>query len=353
MIELNIRFTLITANGTISPAGIEAVQSLILSQRLTEGDWKDLNPTNGRSLLPVLPDEWQWTWVIQRGIYAGTMPKRISSYYFKAHGLKCPPAFLAALGNLARQHSNEQLTYHFDFTDRFDWQAGDFGDAGSCLWNSREAGRTIMQDNGAKAVRFYNNDGRGIGRAWLYEIQPSLLVTWGGYGFKADSTLQIARVLAQHFNLTYKKISLVNQGDDGGLVWINNGRGYLLGLPGMVAPYSYYDLEFPTPEDHCESCGRPVAEDNHYVGADDEFYCEECYYTRFEDCGYCGQVRFREDITYVQSAMSYVCDRCLDRDFDRCASCDEYFNHHDLTEYHEEVYCRNCFAELEKDDSEE
>lgn len=352
MIEFNKRIKLTTPAGMISIAGIDAIRTFIFHQNLETDEWKAVNPEATFPRLPSLPEDWNWTWIVQRGTYAGTMPKRISSYYHKVHSLKCPPAFLTAVGNLARQHSLDNTAYDFEFVDHFDWQAGEFGDHGSCLWGSRETAKDIMLANGCKAVRFYDANGNGQGRAWFYTIQPDLHVVWGGYGFLADATLTIARVLALHLALTYKRISLTNNEDDGGLVWINAGRGYLIGFPDVLKLYDRYDLGWETNEDHCHDCGRALDEDDTYIGADDEMYCQRCYDESFDDCAHCGRSEFRDNTTYIDG-MGAVCDTCLDRHYVRCETCEEWIVNDDSVVHQDEYYCRDCFSKLEPDEPNE
>ena len=64
----------------------------------------------------------------------GTMPKRISKYLYKGYKLKISSAFMAEIGNIARTHTLKDDIYVFDITQRLTWDAGDFGDDGSCYF---------------------------------------------------------------------------------------------------------------------------------------------------------------------------------------------------------------------------
>src|SRR6185295_6706860 len=99
--------TINTPAGTISYTGMAAISNYIANQTLQSDPWKALNPTNQLYYLPALPEDWDWVWVVAKGDYAGTMPKRIAKYFYKSRGLKSPPSFLQEIGNLARRHSSE------------------------------------------------------------------------------------------------------------------------------------------------------------------------------------------------------------------------------------------------------
>ena len=55
--------------------------------------------------LPSLPNDWSWDWVVQKGQYAGTLPKRVNKFYRKEHGIKVTTEILSQIGNIANQHT--------------------------------------------------------------------------------------------------------------------------------------------------------------------------------------------------------------------------------------------------------
>src|SRR5688572_6324743 len=196
--ERYTRYSVTFPQGEISPSGSNQILDYIYAQSLQTEAWKTLNPEAKATFLPVLPDDWQWTWIVQRGEYVGTLPKRIRSFYFKQHGIKCPDSFIEQIGNLARQHSDSQSYYTFEIVDQFDWEAGDFGDSGSCYWGGNAGARIMLNDNGGMAVCFFTDSGHGYARAWFVEIDTDLFIIFNGYGFGRgiNATLTIARVLA-------------------------------------------------------------------------------------------------------------------------------------------------------------
>jgi len=351
--ELNKRFTLTSPKGTISNAGIDGITLFISNQRLMQGAWKEMNPETELVFLPPLPNEWEWVWTIQRGKYAGTLPKRVSSYYHKVHKLKCPPDFLREIGNLAKQHTEDNATYTFEVVDKFDWNAGDFGDRGSCFWGGRERAREIMQENGGLAVCFYDSEGKGIARAWFQSIGENLYVVWNGYGFPGNPTLTIARVIALHLNASYKRIQLTNSSSDSGVLYINSGRGFMIGASEVLEQYIQYDFEWDTADDTCEDCGRDLYEDDVYVTPDGQHLCESCYHELYENCERCGEDYPRESVHYIESVRQYVCEHCVEYDFSYCESCDREYLSEDMQEHDNRWYCSRCFEELEVEPPEE
>ena len=77
--ELFTRFTL-SARRNHFDAGIRELIALIQTQNRRSDVWTAIDPTPSRYYLPALPDTWEWVWVIERGEYAGTMPKRVRNY---------------------------------------------------------------------------------------------------------------------------------------------------------------------------------------------------------------------------------------------------------------------------------
>ncbi len=246
VLTLDQRFTLSMPEGTISDTGQELISALIASQKIREDAWKALNPDIDFHYLQPLPNDWNWVWVVTRKAdFVGTFAKRVSKYYHVAQGLKCPAEFIQEIGNIARSHSSDAMSYDFEFVARIDWEAGAFGDDGSCWWGEYEEARSLLIDNGGRAVRFYR-DGAGIGRAWMAPYNETLYILFNGYGFVGDSTLVIARIVAEFLGLSYKRIELENHN---GLMFINNDTGYLIGPHDMIAPVDTHLLRFGrTPE---------------------------------------------------------------------------------------------------------
>lgn len=341
MIELYKRYTHTNQPGTISNEGIIKINNFIARQWLKAEDWQKLNPETSLYYLPQLPIDWSYVWLIKEGEYRGTFPKRVRSYYHKAHGLKCLDSFITELGNLARRYSESTSAYHFEFVNRFDWRDGDFGDSGSCFWHQNAGALDMLTDNGAWAIRFYDDNGKGFGRALVVMIESDLYVVFNGYGFYSDDTFIIARVIAQFSGLTFKRIDLMNNGMDNGTLWINgSGIGYIVGKPETVAGYSDYDFGWEDIyRDICYRCDRPVFEDDLYFGLDDNPYCQDCFYEIFDTCESCYETHWREDITHTGDHR-YLCHDCLEKlGYEECADCHEIYRADDMTLHEDQWYC--------------
>lgn len=326
MIELYKRYTLITPQGQLSLSGIFLVKQFI-----------------EKSGLPALPEDWQWTWQVERGEYRGKFTTRAAAYWRKEHDVKVDQSVLTELGNIARAHTETSATYTFEFVNRLDWNRGDFGDPNSCLWTMYANGRMSMQDNGVWAVRFYDEQGKGYARAWFYVVTDWYIV-WNGYGLM---TQVIARVVSQFLSLNYKQIDLSNYGEDAGAVYINGGTGYAIGTWEALDDMWEYDFEFYVEDvDTCNHCGRTLNEDNTYRGADDEYYCDDCFYRFFQDCWHCGDAYEIGTLERIESDGNYVCTYCRDRYYRECFSCGQLHYRYSTYPFEGRIYCHDCADNL-------
>lgn len=345
MIEFNKRFQLTTPAGMISETGISEINQLIAAQRLDQDEWKALNPSITALFLPILPFDWQWVWIVSKGIYAGTMAKRVASYYYKQFSIKSPTSFIEQIGNLARQHTSDGVSYDFDFTNALDWEDGDFGDAGSCYWGDHAAARDMLISDGAFAIRFYSTGDEGIGRAWIVDriAANGFYVVYNGYGISDSATLTAARVMSLFLSLTYKRVVLRNNDHTSGMLWINGGVGYLVGSIEVIADVTWFDLQI---EDMlaCHNCGQPLTDDQAYRGPDDENYCDDCFYEYFDTCYECDDYHHREDLTYIEGLDRDVCHWCLTQYYITCAECGEDIHRNDSYEIEDKDgrYCEDC-----------
>jgi hypothetical protein len=273
------------------------------------------------------------------------MPKRVASYFFKKFGIKSPTAFLEQLGNVARQHTSEGVAYDFDFTDVFDWDDGDFGDAGSCYWGSNEAARDMLMENGGFAIRFYNDEGEGFGRAWVVSRQPSegFYVVFNGYGVSDSATLTAARIMSLFLSVTYKRVVLRNNGTQTGMLWINGGIGYLIGNIQVIDAITYYDLHIPDVYTCCD-CGDVLHEDDVYTSPDGDHFCSYCFYERYDTCYECEEHTDRDDMIYIEGLDRDVCSYCFREWYTTCAQCEEDMHRNDTYEIegHKRRFCEQC-----------
>ncbi|MBZ0315584.1 MAG: hypothetical protein K8L91_04130 [Anaerolineae bacterium] len=307
--ELNTRYTL-TAPDTLSETGLQALRSYLSS--FYHLDWMQ-----GRSWLPSLPEDFDFTWQSKGGKFT----TRLSKYFYETCGIKLPANVLSEVGNIVRSHQQTGETYHFEFVTEFEWNAGKFADGSSCYWWSNATARDILRDNGAWGICFYDAANVGLGRAWLHNA-GDFYVLWNGYFYRAGNpTLTIAKVFAQFRSHPYRRIALYNGGRTDGALWIDSGIGYLIG-PSEKIKLNRFDLGWEAPNTCC-ICGHVVSEYEEYIGPDGDTYCANCFYDRFENCAYCGEAYHHENITWVDHDA--VCDWCLDRHYSYCDKCYEHY----------------------------
>jgi hypothetical protein len=212
-------------------------------------------------------DLWSWGWIETRGAYHGKLPKRVAAYLKAIYALKLTPEQISEIGNIARDHVLPGSTYLFDFTDKFDWSSGGFGDCGSCFWGCRDVARGVMEKVGVIAIRFYDALGySGIGRAWLYKLSDTQWILFNAYG---GNTITYANIFA-HFlrdvtdrQWEYDNVNLTVNGDAEGLIYINSRPQIIYVKDNMIADvdlcwpnYTYCkDCEYWFPvDDGCECC---------------------------------------------------------------------------------------------------
>lgn len=198
--------------------------------------------------IPIPFDVIGTEWVVGgKSEYVGTFPKRLSKYFYNEHHISLSSDMLTIIGTIAQRHSSDNVKKHrFDFTTKFDWSAGVFGDMSSCFWDNQKPLR-IIHDNGGYAVRFYAQGVEyvydsfaedekkkqlsyhklyqyGLARAWFVRDTPQkdCAVIFNGYGMGSDTTLKIARILSVHFGCCYKEVRLYNNGSPRGIIWINS-----------------------------------------------------------------------------------------------------------------------------------
>lgn len=325
--ELSIKlplkpFILKTPDGEISETGKDAIE-WFLQRKLNGYDeatglWKESN-------YHPLPNDFGWVWATNRG----TLPKRITSYYYKNWQYKLAPEIVTELGNLGKLHASKAQTIVLDMTDNIDWNDGAFGDGGSCFWGEKSGAKAMIEKHGF-AIRAYKaRDGypiienepidwpklRGYARAWLAEIRKNTLVVFNGYG---ESTLAFARFLALKFGCSYKRIGLLNNGYDDGVLWINGGTGYIVGEHSVIEGFSNHDLGWPEIEDDrytCEVCESRIPEYEH-VRADDAY-----------------------------GHTLTVCQGCSRT----CDNCEENFTSDALQRFDGERYCAGCRESIVKE----
>lgn len=352
----------------ITPAGMTAVKEFLAGNQL-----------------PDLPDNWMWEWVVQKGEYSGTFPRRYARYAYKIHSLNVDSRYLELLGNVYNSHASKVAEYFFDFDRTCDWAAGTFGDEGSCFWGGRNDARSIIRDNGGGAVRFFTTakGSKGIARAWIAPgfPNPEDLILFNAYG--TMQTRDIARVLATWLGLEYQGIPLTVMGNTQGTLWINGVRENGLGSNadyrgGLVVATServreYQELygkppQIKRPFDlpwkkvpvkfYCGVCHKKVGEEGEGLERgtreiDGSFLCGTCYPTHACTCENCGGETMLTQITEHEDGLK-ICRNC-NTHYHACFYCKRELHESELRQTEHErrwlcldhlqehyVYCLNC-----------
>ena len=389
-LEVGKRFRLELPQDLISEEGIAEVNEYL--RGVYYDRWRELRNDLGEFEV-WLNRDFPRDWVVGKGPYVGTFPKRVTNWLFKERQIKATSEVISSIGNIARKHTNSHKDFEFDFADEFRWRAGAFGDSGSCYWSGNDDARYMLEHYDARAIRFFEpGTDKGIGRAWLARLtdhsdvlgeaaqetdrygryvrtkpqidRSQVVVMFNAYG--KFETVRVARMLATFLSVSYKTVEVLNGGRSDGKLWINHyrdgihggGRGFLLGLPENIDPVDFVDLNYTRyerprmPDWNCRACSAELfdGDDNVRTGEDGYVYCEGCFSERFADCDHCTSSVLHDDTftVYVgtQHTEQYWCSACTLADAARCADCDN--THTDaqmrlgLDGYR---YCEECYDE--------
>lgn len=206
--------------------------------------------------LPMFPNDWAWVYndtspASKEKRYKGKFAKRAGKFVHDETGSKMTDAQRATLGKLARDNAASDAFYRYEVTGCFDWNAGDFGDYGSCFWDGNSGARTAMQEHDQfYALRFYDECEDGDGRAWLYHIDRDAIILFNAYG--SIELLEMASMLCQlrGSEYTYKRIRISNHGKDCGTLYLNAGNGYVIcKTDHHMTGESAFDFELECPDE--------------------------------------------------------------------------------------------------------
>jgi len=330
----------------IGNAGMDEVRNLLIKEGVLQYSYE----------FESVIEEVGCEWIVKKGKYAGTFPKRIAKSIKAKYKKKIDPTILGNLGELAKRHTVEAKGYRIDFTSDFSWRAGDFGDEGSCFWGDHGGAKDMILNAGGLAVRFYEDDGwgsdKGYGRAWMLPYGKHWVI-FNTYG-KHLTTITVARILATEMGWSYKRIRFHNNGDYDHTLWINGARAYLIGETGKIEDIDSVDLRLT--DEHrggeyvCAMCDERMDD---YFTVNGSWYCSYCYEDNFFYCEGCNCDRYTADSSEVYYWMDgrmryysqYVCDDCH-YDAIECKVCNRRFMEALNVVDHSEV-CNDCIEDLD------
>ena len=93
----------------------------------------------------------------------------------------------------------------------------------------------------------------------------------------------------------------------------------------------------------CENCGYESENFDDFRMISGDLYCDECYYV----CDHCGDICLH---IYTTQDNNEICESCRCNYYYRCENCGELIEESEIHTYHGDIYCSDCFSELEGDD---
>ena len=294
-------------------------------------------------------DNESWgVWLVAKGKYAGTLPKRLNSLCYKEFGLHLPANILSEFGQAMGKVNQTKGEYWIQFLDGIDWNRGAFGDDGSCFWGDREGAKEMMSSVGALAVKIWSSVQSGGGdnhnnynsnrltieydNNWLYSNSRFWMIPhskglacFNGYGMELIRSIRLVSTL---LGVSYYKVSIENNDSTDNTLYINSGSGYLLGEYDRITKVNSIDFRIDDIENRgsCDRCGGDYnTDDITYVNGCN--YCEECLNECYTSCEYCNE--YVDNGNVYELDGEYYCESCFNRRGYVCGKCGEHFNKDD------------------------
>lgn len=234
--------------------------------------------------------------LVQAVMASKARPARAVSKLLRDRGCKVDEQLLSRIGSLLKL-----AEYRLEERDRIDWNAGDFGDRGSCFWGSHATSRDNLSLGAPEFRAFvvYNGD-RGVARCLSFEIDEGRLF----FNFYNLSLVEFRYLLGRAGWELYP----VDARYAGRAFYLNGGRE--VGINALFTkPVEVLDI----PPDHveevehdCAVCCCPGATHQTSVG----LVCSDCFATQFERCYVCERMHPIADIAHVLPSAFYVCRDC-------------------------------------------
>ena len=202
-----------------------------------------------------------WKWIAP----GGTLLRRVQKWYNEQFSENLPYMTIEQIHNVIRTRVPKQKKYYIEFTQDLDWQAGDFGDGGSCFFGIRNIVRDEMQKDGRFwAVRFYT-ESRNYGKRVDYMDNEHLygharalftleyikinrtvtlpyMVIFNGHTIPTD---KIAQIVSAYFHMPFKWMDTTNNKKATGGIYLNDGS-YIVAPQKALNGISNYDFGMKT-----------------------------------------------------------------------------------------------------------
>lgn len=302
--------------------------------------------------IPVIGEEnWEsFDYLISKGVYAGSLVKRLTKWLKKDMGVIPAPDFIGQIGNIIGKISNKDAeTYFVTMSNYFDWKPGTFNynqsggssESDSCFWQSRNCAREALREfYDAKSIIVKNSSMDNLARCWIisgmeedfdnyHYSRTNHDIIFNAYG--GLELYKIARILTYCGYSSYNKVSFCTTDDV--RMYINSDSGFAMSINGeecreslRIAPeYEYYS---------CTRCG-----DNTSIYYN--FVCDECKEGR-KTCCWCGYDYYGDEGTYVYD--EFYCDDCFTGTFVICERCGDNVKIDDSHTLENHNFCEYCYC---------
>jgi hypothetical protein len=294
-------------------------------------------------------------------LYSGRLTTRLCKW-IKTGGERINNGKKQELAELINFWRSNGCLYVYDFTSNLhSWSSGEFGDAYSCYWGDRSGARTMLESHGALAMRFYQpkeydnwsqaQHGYGIGRVWVIPYGDDYIAyngywDWDKWHDHNDNISQrLAQILAHHLGgWAVRRISLSNNSEECGLLYINSGSGYLITREPSETSWVNLDWEDELGENegyHCDMCSNWLDEDDIWTYGNYTM-CESCYHEHVVQCRICTDSIWEENGHYHTVNDETYCNDCYDARFGECHECGEEIRFSHAVQIHGKYYCMEC-----------
>jgi hypothetical protein len=274
---------------------------------------------------------------------AGNWPKRFAKV-MKKRGHVFTNDYLSQIGKIARESCILSKGTELIVTTNFNWTPGKYGDGGSCFWGCRSASKVILKGLNSYAILLHGEEDSPIARCWCSPYEQSYVV-YNCYSREGEpiNLVSFSRMLSDTFNMPYyRDIELTCDGMEEGPLWINGGRGYIIGDQ-SVSEISEVDFNYRL---ECDDCGRTCT--GSAVYEDGRVLCGNCEdESEHYHCVNCGDHIHSDDVFYEDDdADEPYCEECFYERFARCyGGCDQYARLNDHFIVNGEIWCRYCFED--------
>lgn len=312
----------------------------------------------------------EWVYMTKRG----TLAKRIRAMLKRGkHNPDFPmediPVFnlsdaqTAKIGEIAFDNTYKDTEYTFDFDNKIEWRAGAFADPNSCLLlDKRSISVPTMLHAGIFAMRFFNKNGAGVGRAWILPRQDMQgYLVMNGYGL---STSTIALLFSTWLGCKYSILRVHTTGN-GKEYFYTNGESTSF----LCAPPEQFDklpsiLDLPITlyygknKHQCYKCNgiydkRSLHKviNSERVDGEQVLCCKRCYDYYSKMCVICENVFLRDWAQQVfrDGGSAWCCGNCLNANFVVTTCCSRWYHKSNIVtedlpeQVKDKQICEDCF----------